>query len=91
MEEAEAPSVARRQCVADLKIQEGELTREVGPAPAERGGAKRPAGVETAQDLEDQVVGEGIKAVLIARPPEGEPAPAREQILSGHRSPRRRN
>ena len=88
MEEVEAPPVAQRQCVGDLKIQGGELAREVGPAPGDPGGAKRAAGVKTAQDVQEQVVGEVTKAVLMARnapPPPGADrsflAIAREKLI----------
>ena len=56
----EDPSlVERREYVADPQVEGLKLVGEVGPAPGERPGAKRAAGVDAAQDVKEQIVGEG--------------------------------
>ena len=67
--------VARRQYVADLEVQDGDLAGQAGPAPGERRGAERGAGVEAAQDVKEQIVGEVTEAVLVRAQP---PAASRE-------------
>lgn len=55
--------VPRREQVDGPQIEGAELAGEVSPAPRERPGAERRAGVEAAQDEEKEVVGEGTYRV----------------------------
>lgn len=74
--EADPSVVAQWECVADRQIEGGERTGEVRPAPGENPGAERRAGVETPQDEQEEIVGEGAYPVFTAG--RERPAPERD-------------
>lgn len=64
--EAEPAAVALREHVEDAEVQGGELGRKAGPAPGQRRSAERRAGVDAAQDEEEEIIGEGADPVFAA-------------------------
>lgn len=55
--EEEPSLVARREYVPDAEVEDGVLAGEAGPALGEHPGGENRAGVEAAQDVEEEVVG----------------------------------
>lgn len=84
--ELDAPVVARREDVADHEIESLEArAREAGPAPGERRGGERGAGVEPPQDDQQQIVRQVVDAVVAAS--RGRPPPAAAAAAIGRTFP----